>query len=230
LFFRSHYTTVKLKVNLVITKIFICVYTRWMQSTRQRILDALEQRGSATARQLSQAFGMTPANLRRHLGILLARRLIQSVGSATAAGRGRPEQRYALSGNAKESNLEGLADALLAGNGKDDERMKTLAIQMLGNAAKPVGQATQRFVAAVQQLKPLGYKPSWEARPQGPQMVLGNCPYAAIIADHPELCRMDAYILTDLIGQDVEQVTKLQPGPQGVPQCVFRLQSKITSP
>lgn len=201
-----------------------------MQSTRQRILDTLEQRSSATARQLSQAFGMTPANLRRHLGILLARGLIQPVGSSPAAGRGRPEQRYALSGNAKESNLEGLADALLA-DGDDDAGMKKLAIRMLGNAINPVSQATtQRFVAAVQQLKPLGYKPSWEARPQGPQMVLGNCPYVAIIANHPELCRMDAYILTDLIGQDVEQVTKLQPGPRGVPQCVFRLQSKITSP
>jgi predicted ArsR family transcriptional regulator len=230
LFFRSHYTTVKLKVNLVITKIYICVYTCPVQSTRQRILDTLEQRGSATARQLSQAFGMTPANLRRHLSILLQRGLILPVGSPTAAGRGRPELRYALSANGRESNLEGLAEALLADGGKDDERMKTLAVQMLGNAAKPIGQATQRFVATVQQLKPLGYEPTWEARPQGPQMVLGNCPYAAIIADHPELCRMDAYILTDLLGQDVEQVTKLQPGPQGVPQCVFRLQSKITSP
>jgi predicted ArsR family transcriptional regulator len=221
---------VKLKVNLVITKIFICVYTRHMQSTRQRILDALQQRGSATARQLSQTFGMTPANLRRHLGILLDRGLIEPISNPTAAGRGRPEQRYALSGNAKENNLEGLADALLADSGEDDARMKQLAIRMLGSDAKPIGQAGQRFVAAVQRLKPLAYKPLWEARPQGPQMALGNCPYAAIIADHPELCRMDAFMLAELLGQGVEQITKLQPGPQGVPQCIFRLQNKITSP
>ncbi|MEX1071936.1 MAG: ArsR family transcriptional regulator [Anaerolineales bacterium] len=194
-----------------------------MQSTRQRILDALEQRGSATARQLSQAFGMTPANLRRHLGILLNRGLIQPMGSPTAVGRGRPEQRYALSGNARNNNLERLADALLADGGDDDERMKKLAIRLTGDKNRSSGQASQRFVGAVQHLKPLGYRPSWEARPQGPQMVLGNCPYAAIIADHPELCRMDAHMLAELLGQEVEQVTKLQPGPQGVPQCIFTL-------
>lgn len=194
-----------------------------MQSTRQRILDALEQRGSATARQLSQAFGMTPANLRRHLGILFTRGLIQPVGSPTAASRGRPEQRFSLSGNAKKNNLERLADALLTHGGDDDDWMKKLAIRMLSGATKPSGQASQRFVGAVQHLKPLGYKPSWEARPQGPQMVLGNCPYAAIIANHPELCRMDTHMLAELLGQDVEQITKLQPGPQGVPQCVFIL-------
>ncbi len=197
-----------------------------MQSTRQRILDTLEQHGSASARQLSQAFGMTPANVRRHVAILMARGLILPVGRALAAGRGRPEQRYALSDNAKENTLQNLADALLVSAGDDDEGMKRLALRMLGAAAKSAGPTTQRFVAAVQRLKPLGYKPSWEARPQGPQLVLGNCPYAAIISDHPELCRMDAHMLTDLLGQEVEQVSKLQPGPQGVPLCVFILRSK----
>jgi predicted ArsR family transcriptional regulator len=77
----------------------------------------------------------------------------------------------------------------------------------------------------VQRLSPLGYRPRWEARPKGPHVVLGRCPYAAIIADHPELCQMDQLVLGDLLGSPVEQTAKLQAGPQGLPQCVFRMQS-----
>jgi len=201
-----------------------------MQATRQRILDTLEQRGSASPKELAQAFGMSPANLRRHLSILQTRGLVQSMGMRPAEGRGRPEQAYALTHTAQGDNLAGLSKALLEGLDtgdrprNQDARLKHLARRLLGPASPMVGQITQRLVATVQRLTPLGYRPHWEARPQGPQMVLGHCPYTAIIADHPELCRMDAHLLEVLLGLPVEQVAKLQPGPQGTPQCVFVLQ------
>jgi len=199
-----------------------------MQATRQRILDTLDHRGSASPRQLAQAFGMTAANLRRHLSILQARGLVQSIGNRSAEGRGRPEQSYALTNRAQGDNLAGLSKALLALAAGDlsrnqESRLKQLARRLVGTAPPSGGQITQRLVAAVQRLAPLGYRPNWEARPQGPQMVLSHCPYAAIIADHPELCRMDAHLLDELLGLPVEQVAKLQPGPQGTPQCAFVL-------
>jgi predicted ArsR family transcriptional regulator len=196
-----------------------------MQSTRQRILDYLEQRGAASARQLAQAFGMTPANLRRHLGILRARGLLAAIERRPPEGRGRPEQIYALTATAQPDNLKQLSSALLEqtrGRGQE-ARMKHLAVRLLGNLPTPVGQITQRLVAAVQRLAPLGYRPRWEARPDAPQVVLGRCPYAAIIADHPELCRMDAHMLEALLAAPVEQLSKLQPGPQGTRQCVFTI-------
>ena len=101
--------------------------------------------------------------------------------------------------------------------------MKKLAKSLLGKFQSPKGQITQRLVSAVRYLEPLGYKPRWEARPQGPQMVLGRCPYAEIIADHPELCGMDAHLLGELLAAPVQQTAKLQPGPQRIPQCVFLL-------
>ncbi len=205
-----------------------------MQSTRQRILDYLEQRGAASARQLAQAFGMTPANLRRHLGILQTRGLVTL--STRHNGRGRPEQVYTLAASAQPDNLKRLSVALLdqsKGRGQD-ARLKKLAAQLLSdgnpNFQSPVSDLsprfatiTQRLVVAVQRLAPLGYRPRWEARPNRPQVVFGHCPYAAIIADHPELCRMDAHLLEALLAAPVEQITKLQVGPQGTPQCVFML-------
>ncbi|MCL5428194.1 MAG: ArsR family transcriptional regulator [Chloroflexi bacterium] len=204
-----------------------------MQTTRQRILDYLEQGGSASARQLAHAFGMTPANLRRHLSILQMRGLVTPIGCHPAEGRGRPEQIYALKSTGKNSDLEPLARALLstlAASGlprRVDARSESLAKTLLGSFDPPSGQFTQRLVASVRRLEPLGYKPRWEARPQGPQMVLGRCPYAAIIADHPELCRMDAHLLEELLAAPVEQTAKLQPGPHRIPQCVFVMRQTV---
>ncbi|MEX1247698.1 MAG: helix-turn-helix domain-containing protein [Anaerolineales bacterium] len=199
-----------------------------MQSTRQRILEYLDQRGSAGARQLAQAFRMTAANLRRHLGILQSRGLVQVIAQRPAAGRGRPEQVYALAPAANSADLERLTRALLADLSASPARggrIKRLAFRLAGNQAAPGGQTTQRLVAAVQRLAPLGYKPRWEARPQGPQVVLGRCPYAAIIGDHPDLCQMDSHLLEELLGAPVEQTAKLQVGPQGLPQCVFKVKT-----
>lgn len=189
-----------------------------MQATRQRILDYLEQRGSATATQLALAFGMTAANVRRHLGILAREDLVQIQGTQAPGGRGRPDVLYILK---PLSDLEPLTRALLRSQG--GRRAKALATELIGNQTPPSGPATKRLVNAVQELTPLGYKPHWEARPQGPQIVLGRCPYASIIADHPELCQMDAHMLEHLLGVEVEQTAKLARSPQGTPQCVFRI-------
>lgn len=192
-----------------------------MQATRQRILDYLEQRGTATARQLAQAFGMTAANIRRHLGILAGEGRVRIQGTQTPGGRGRPDARYELT---PHSDLEPLTRALLRSQGS--RRMKALAAQLAGAQSPPNDPATKRLVEAVQHLTPLGYKPHWEARPQGPQIVLGRCPYADIISDHPELCQMDAHLLEQLLGGTAEQTAKLTRGPQGTPQCVFRIARK----
>lgn len=191
-----------------------------MFSTRQRIVDYLEQRGSASARQLAQAFGMTAANIRRHLGILAGEGRIQILGTRAPGGRGRPEALYAL---AAQANLEPLTRALLRNHGP--RQMKALAKTFLGDLPATSGPATKRLVTAVQHLAPLGYKPHWEARPQGPQIVLGRCPYINIITDHPQLCQMDAHLLEQLLGAGVEQAAKLARGPQGTPRCVFRVLS-----
>ena len=198
-----------------------------MQATRQRVLDYLEQRGSASAPQLAQAFGMTSANLRRHLNILLDRQLIEPISFRAGPGRGRPEAVYGL---VADSRLEPLTRALLkeaeSANPKARAaQLKQLASSLIGEASSSAGQSTRRLVAAVERLTPLGYKPGWEARPQGPQVVLGRCPYASIVADHPILCELDAHLLETMLGVPMEQRAKLQPGPQGLPQCVFVVRS-----
>lgn len=197
-----------------------------MQSTRQRILDYLDQHGAASPRQLARAFGMTPANVRRHLGILEQRDLVLPGGLRPSEGRGRPERVYTLSSAAQGDGLQALASALLQSiEGRQQGAvLQKAAKQLAGEDPRPGGQ-TQRLVAAMQRLAPLSYRPRWEARPDGPQIVLGQCPFAAIIAEHPELCRLDAELLQELLGAGVEQTAKLEAGPDGLPQCIFRVKA-----
>lgn len=191
-----------------------------MQATRQRILDFLSSRGSASSLQLAKAFGMSAQNVRRHLHILEQDGRVTALEKQPGERRGRPQERYALTPESQGDNLAGLSSALLAGTGPAG--LRRLARRMAGEAPKTAAGG-QRLVAAVRQLEPQGYRPHWEARPDGPQVVLGHCPFAAIIEKHPELCRMDGLMLQELLGAPTEQVSKLQPGPQGTPQCIFRI-------
>jgi predicted ArsR family transcriptional regulator len=189
-----------------------------MQLTRQRILDFLEARGSVTTQQLAKAFGMTAQNVRRHLQILENRGLV-TASNRPPAGRGRPHTSYTLAAQSQPSNLAGLASALL--HTMPTAELRRTGEQLAGDTSPSRGQITQRLVAASRRLTELGYKPRWEARPNRPEVVFGHCPYAAIIAEHPELCQMDAAMLQTMLGSEVEQISKLQPGPQGTLQCAF---------
>jgi predicted ArsR family transcriptional regulator len=105
------------------------------------------------------------------------------------------------------------------------EFLRTLALR-LGGEPTSARHITQRLAAAVRRLNDLEYQARWEAHALAPRVILGNCPYAAIIEGHPELCQMDAYLLENQLGQAVSQTAKLERNPQGLPVCVFALGRK----
>ena len=82
----------------------------------------------------------------------------------------------------------------------------------------PLGRRLSTLVDA---LAAMYYEPRWEARAAGPQIILGRCPFAEIIARHPELCLMDAYLLQKGLSTGVRQLAKLEPNERGLPVCVF---------
>ena len=99
-----------------------------------------------------------------------------------------------------------------------DERNEALRAlgQRLGRDAPAKGASFARRLASVaEQLSRLHYDAHWEAGAEGPRMILGRCPYAAIIERHPELCQADAAMLGALLESGVEQRSKLQP------VCIF---------
>ena len=84
---------------------------------------------------------------------------------------------------------------------------------------------TARLALAVKKLNGLRHQARWEAGAEGPRVIFGRCPYAAVIAQHPELCAMDAALLNELIGRPVQQIAKI--GTQGSSRCLFQTDRTI---
>jgi len=197
-------------------------------STRERILEILQTRPAMTADELANILQLTPANLRHHLGKLERDGRVIAAGTRPPRGRGRPQRLFSLPhGGEGTDRLAGhLLDQALTGLEPDQRTvfLRALALRLggeLDRSTSPVRHITQRLGAAVRKMNNLEYQARWEAHAIAPRVILGNCPYAAIIAEHPELCQVDAALLESQLGQPVKQTTKLERNPQGLPVCVF---------
>lgn len=194
-------------------------------TTRLRILDHIRKYQTASVRELSTLMGMSGANIRHHLALMESNDLIEIVGMQKE-GRGRPRQVYGLSRRVLGDGLDKLSgnlfDLWLSGT-QDDKRemnLRSLAERMAGNT-EPNLPVMKRVTLTVARLNELHYQARWEASAAGPRLILGHCPYAAIVADHPELCWMDALLLEIKLGPFVKQTAKLQLSDKGLPFCAF---------
>jgi predicted ArsR family transcriptional regulator len=195
-----------------------------MTTTRQKILAHLQKSRSASAREIARIFDLGAANVRHHLSVLLADGRVTVTGKRRA-GRGRPEKLYRLSPALAGDNLAGLVNALmgewLEGMGPEGQAkaLASLGRRMAGRSDEPNPSVARRLAALVEKLNALHYSARWEAGAAGPHLILGQCPYAAVIAAHPELCRADGAMLETASGMRAEQKSKLSPG------CLFLLRA-----
>ena len=200
-----------------------------MKSTRQRLTEYLQRRQFASAVDISHALHLTAADIRHHLSILEFEGVVEVVSQRPASGRGRPTSLYQLSRQALSNNLDGLSNALLAETRQfvpEVEREafnKRLAQRLVGEGYQTVRNPSQRFVNAIHFLNQKNYQARWEARSDAPQVIFSHCPYAAALSDHPELCQIDGHVLSLLLASPIKQTARLQPNPQGYPQCFFTI-------
>ena len=189
------------------------------QTTRQIILDYLKRHGTVSSREIAGALQMTPANARYHLGILASDGRVKVI-SRRQISKGRPEKVYQLAGTLMGNNLAELAEVfLMEANGRI--RMEALGIRLAKDRHKEGEPLMDRMAATVEHLNAMNYHSHWEAGAEGPRVILGNCPYSAIIESHPELCQMDRSMLKTMLDRDVEQEAKLEKGAGGKPYCLF---------
>jgi predicted ArsR family transcriptional regulator len=209
-----------------------------VKTSRQQVLDYVRAQRVVTAGDLSQAMQMTEANARHHLKVLAAQGLVAEVGLRSPRGKGRPEHLYGLSEQAAGHNLDQLACVLLdemfvgATEQRRSQLINRLAELMAANVGCGAGQGdetvplygahlTQRLYQSVRLLNRYNYEARWEAHAIAPRLILGHCPYTAIIENHPELCQLDGALLERLVGAAASQTAKRQPDPRGARQCVF---------
>jgi predicted ArsR family transcriptional regulator len=131
-----------------------------------------------------------------------------------------------LSAALQGDNLTELLDSVLGewlGNipeKKKEERLRELAKALGGEPQAAHLPLARRLAQIVERLNEKHYAARWEAGANGPRVIFGHCPYAAIIERHPELCQMDASLLEGRVGLGARQTAKIEKG-QGA--CIFVL-------
>jgi predicted ArsR family transcriptional regulator len=185
-----------------------------MFTARHKVLTHLKKNRSISAREIARALKMSAPNVRHHLGVLVSDGRVEIAGLRPREGKGRPEKLYSLSRAALGDNLAGLASALLAEAGSG-VRMEAVGKRLAGGADLSAHPIARRLAFVIEKINSMNYHARWEAGAEGPHVIFGQCPYAKLIEGHPELCEMDASMLAELLGRDVEQRTRLAP------HCMF---------
>jgi len=189
-----------------------------MTTARQKVLIYLNKTRTASAREISRALKMSAATVRHHLRVLVSDGRLEMSSLRGRDGRGRPEKVYSLPHAALGDNLSALSDALLAEAGSG-VRMEALAKRLAGESNFAGQPLAKRLNLTIEKLNQMNYHARWEAGSEGPRIIFGHCPYAAIIAKHPELCRMDEAMLSQWMGKPATQIFKT--GKDGSSVCVF---------
>jgi len=203
--------------------------TNQAMNARQKILNYLLERQSATVDELARVFHVTPANIRHHLSILTAQGSVTAIGQKPAPYRGRPSQIFSCKMKMQDNFLP-LVETLLtyildrASEGSNVHQLKMIAGQMVAKFSPDTANPTRRLYSSVHILNQMNYQAHWEAHFENPRIILGHCPYFSLLKSRPEICQMDAYILEELLGAPVKQVEKLSANEKYIPECVFLIQ------
>jgi predicted ArsR family transcriptional regulator len=190
-----------------------------IKTTRQRILEYLAAHPNTTAAELGTALQVTSADVRHHLANLRSEELVVSASGESPAAvrpgrgptRGRPARRYRLPQQPPDAGLSRLLSALLAETYgalaplEQEAFLRRLASRLAGPLLNSAN-LSQRLVSAVQRLNQLGYQARWEARAAGPRLILDQRPFRNLETQHPELAKLEAYLIEELLGVPLSRI------------------------
>lgn len=188
-------------------------------TARHKILAYTMKHRASSAREISRGLKMSAATVRHHLRVLLSDGRLESASVRIRSTRGRPEKVYSIPLAALGDNLPALSEALLAETGRT-VRVDALAKRLAGESDFASQPIARRLNLVVEKLNQMNYHARWEAGSDGPRAIFGHCPYAAIVARHPELCKMDALLLEKMMGVLMESLTTIREGSSS---CVFAM-------
>lgn len=181
-----------------------------MQSTRRQIIDALNERGSATVDELAHLVALTPMAVRHHLNVLQAEKFITASTARRKTGPGRPSQVYSLTDNADTlfpTDYSGLTDYVLdemlaqVGQEKIIQIFEGIADRMIGEAPSPKPNQTieERLDELIGFLNKKGFISEWQSEPDGYLIHAYSCPYRRVVKNHEEVCLLDARIIGSML-------------------------------
>ena len=199
---------------------------RWLATTRGRLL-VLLRRAARTVDELAQVLDMTDNAVRSQLALLERDGLVQQQG--VRRGTSKPAFVYALTPEAERLFQKAYAPVLrqlldtLARRLPPEELEEVVLATGRGLAAtqaQPSGDLVQRLQGAVELLNGLGGLAELDPAAEeaaGWEIHGYRCPLGEVVPGHPELCHLMAALLSEVVGQAVEErCQRIEP-----PQCYF---------
>ena len=198
-----------------------------MTTARQKILSYIREQQIATVDELSRVFHVTPANIRHHLSILVGQGSLKVVGQKANPGKGRPAQIFSAAQQSDQNNLIQMTDTLLttllgaSPPGEPNAVLQDIARHLVNKNIVDKHNPTRRMYSSIRALNRMSYQAHWEAHIDNPRIMFGHCPYLSLIGDHPEICKLDAFLLQEFLDSPVHQAARLAVDAKGLPECVF---------
>jgi predicted ArsR family transcriptional regulator len=200
-----------------------------MQKTRKAILDYLKEKSEATVDELALVLKLTTVTVRHHLDILRSDGLVSDPVIRHRASPGRPQYAYTLTGKASEQFPKNYCDlaARVMEEVKASAPPQAINVFFEGVAHRMASQAPalvpgetpdQRLERVVDFLNSQGYVANWERTPDGFLLHTCNCPYEALAKDNPELCGMDLTLVSNLLGEVPQRVSRVV---EGAASCAY---------
>lgn len=189
-----------------------------MTTSRQKILTHLKKTRTASAREIARALKLSAPNVRHHLSVLSSDGRVEVTGLRESERRGRPEKLYSLAQSALGDNLSVLVEALLADKVNASKMGARMAQSQRLTDLSTVDLVAKRLTLLVEKLNEMHFQARWEAGAEGPRVLFGRCPYAKVIATHPEICQMDAAMLEAALSRPIQP---LQRGELMLGLCPF---------
>jgi predicted ArsR family transcriptional regulator len=185
--------------------------SRFFASTRGKILTLL-RRTSQTVEELAQELELTDNAVRAHLLVLERDGLVQQSGRRRSSSK--PASVYNLTPTAEELFSKAYGPVLRQLLQELNERMTAEEVEALLRSTGrhlaatwpiPLGEVHTRLERAVDALNELGGLAELERR-DGIYVIQGySCPLATVVPGHPEVCRLAASLLTELVGMPVQE-------------------------
>lgn len=205
---------------------------RFFQTTRGRIVAELHRRNSASAADLAEQFGVSPNAIRQQLVVLQRDGLL--VEHSVRRGPTKPTTEFSLTAQADKlfpQQYDRLLSAVLE---QVREHFGEVGIDAVftGIARRAVINARQRVTAEnpeervaqlTEVLREKGVRAEYTLIEGGFAVQEHNCPYADVVAEHPQVCSLIHQVIDDSLGGTFVQTASLADGDR---QCRFEVRSE----
>src|SRR5204862_5440464 len=184
---------------------------QFFASTRGQIITLL-RRSSRTVDELAEGLDLTHTAVRAHLAALERDGLVQQ--HSERRGSGKPSAVYDLTPAAEDlfpkaygQLLDQLLD-ILQGRIPPEEvetLLREVGRRMAAQWKIPPGNLGVRLEAAVSVLNELGGLMERETGEKTMSIRGYRCPFAAVVQEHPQVCRLAETLLSELVGVPIQE-------------------------